>query len=200
MKPSLEIKMDKTIQNEKLKEANQHYRDRDFKSAFNPFLKAAEEGISEYQRLVGWMYYVPEGVTKNVEQAEYWFRRAASVGDAEAQFGLGLVLQNTDQGQEAKKWFELSVQQGFAASQYRLAMMYLHGLNGINVDIEKGQGLLADGAKAGHLNSMKWHARELMQKNNNLFTKIKGALWFVKFTVLTIVVAFKDTNSPRFLY
>jgi len=65
------------------------------------------------------------------EQATVWYRRAAQQGIVQAQFNLGVLLQNgagTDQDfVEAVKWYEEAAKQGYLNAIYNLAFMRENG-------------------------------------------------------------------------
>ena len=66
--------------------------------------------------LTGLMYANGEGVKKNFNEAVYWYRKAASQGDALAQNNLGVLYQNghgVDKDNEgAKKWYLKAAENG----------------------------------------------------------------------------------------
>ena len=53
--------------------------------------KAADQGDSEAQLNLGFMYTLGHGVPKNYAAAASWYRKAAEQGHASAQFNLGLM-------------------------------------------------------------------------------------------------------------
>ena len=64
-------------------------------------------------------------------QAVAWYRRAADQGDADGQFGLGLMYR-TGQGvpqdfTQALAWYRQAADQGHATAQYNLGFMYANG-------------------------------------------------------------------------
>lgn len=79
----------------------------------------------------------------------------AKQGNAEAQFLIGAryffgevdgIQQDYDQ---AKKWLEQAAKQGYANSQYALAVMYAQGL-GVKQDYDQARTLLEQAAAQGH--------------------------------------------------
>ena len=72
--------------------------------------KSAEQNDSESQYLVGKSFLEGKGVSRNSEQAVYWFRKGAENGDEDACASLSLcyltgtgVEKNLE---ESKKWKE----------------------------------------------------------------------------------------------
>ena len=60
-----------------------------YATALREFRPLAEQGDAEAQTVLGLMYANGEGVPEDARQAEYWWRKAAAQGLAEAQFNLG---------------------------------------------------------------------------------------------------------------
>ena len=77
------------------------------------------------------MYYFGEGVQQNYFEAFKWCRKAAELGDANAQFVLGVMYSNgkgTEQNDaEAVKWYLEAAEQGHAKAEYNLGCMYENG-------------------------------------------------------------------------
>ena len=112
----------------------------DFKS-LNPL---AEKGNAMAQFKLGGMFYLGDGVEKDLKEADRWwlkaagsFRKAALKGDAEAQMNLGYMY---DRGNGVSKnlkranwWIRKAADQGYARAQTDLAYGY-----------ERGKGVLED--------------------------------------------------------
>ncbi len=96
-------------------------------------LKAfAENGEVDAQYTVGLLYAKGVDVERNINEAEKWWRKAASQGDARAQDSLG-IMYGLGQGRpqnyaESIKWHTLAANQGYASAQYNLGYMYYNGL------------------------------------------------------------------------
>lgn len=75
------------------------------------------------------------------ENAVKSYRKAAALGDAEAQFLLGIhysLGQGVSQDNEkALHWFRLAADQGYADAQYELAVLYQYGAIGVEADPAK---------------------------------------------------------------
>ena len=65
-------------------------------------------------------------------EAVGWYREAARLGDAHAQFTLGLMYANgkgvPEDGKEALAWYRRAAEQGHAAAQFTLGHMYFLGV------------------------------------------------------------------------
>jgi len=101
--------------------------------AFELFLLSAKQGYAFAQRDVAWLYNYGHGVARDLDQAYYWYCKAAAAGHADAQFTLGLwyevgvgpVKQSI---QEANRWYRRAALRDNALAQYHLGISYLRGL------------------------------------------------------------------------
>jgi TPR repeat protein len=134
------------------------YTDLDLERSFSLMSKAARAGLPEAQTGLGLMYEKGQAVAPDMNEALYWYRRAAMYGkeatqkmehykknllshreeqflhgDRDAQFLLGNLYEQGADGvvpnpDEAVRWYEDAAVRGDAASQARLAIML--GLHG----------------------------------------------------------------------
>jgi hypothetical protein len=111
-----------------LESVKRSYEHADYATALTEVRPLAEQGNADAQTLLGKMYLKGQGVPKDPEQANKWFRRAAMQGDAESQFFLGAwyLLPHKDVS-EGLKWLRLSAQQGNQDAQLLLGKAYLQG-------------------------------------------------------------------------
>ena len=63
----------------------------DYKTAFNEWKPLAEQGDTDAQHNLGWMYGNGKGVLKDDKQAVKWYQKAADQGNASAQYNLGFM-------------------------------------------------------------------------------------------------------------
>ena len=61
-------------------------------AAVKPVAKAANRGDSIAQYNLAYMYENGEGIEKDIDQAIYWYKKAAEQGDKEAQKELKKIL------------------------------------------------------------------------------------------------------------
>jgi len=84
-------------------------------------------------------YLRGEGVPKSPNDAAFWLRRAAWLGNADGRYRLALVLLDGDpalhlghkpsrNGLEAVYWLQMAADQGYAPAQYSLGMAYYGGV------------------------------------------------------------------------
>jgi hypothetical protein len=111
-----------------LESARRSYENSDYATALKEVTPLAEQGNPEAQLLLAKMYLKGEGVPKDPNQANKWFRQAAMQGNAESQFFLGAwyLLPHRDIT-EGLKWMQLSAEQGNQDAQLLLGKAYLQG-------------------------------------------------------------------------
>jgi TPR repeat protein len=107
---------------------------KDFAAARSWMLKPAEQGYVPAQAGMGKMYL--NGISQNGSipdygDAERWLRLAATQGDADAQFWLGIGYERgyfgTFDYREALKWLGKAAAQGLPDAQLSLGQMYEEG-------------------------------------------------------------------------
>lgn len=99
--------------------------------------KKAGAGDPPAAYALGRAYETGNGVHKNLEQAAFWYRKAAEQGNAKAQNGLG-VLYWLGEGvekdkKEAVRWYHKAARQGDAPAMFNLGAAYYNG-EGVPVD------------------------------------------------------------------
>ena len=72
-----------------LNTAQQAYKQKDFATALKEATPLAEQGNREAQVLLGRMFLMGQGVSRDPDQAVKWFRLSADQGNADAQFFMG---------------------------------------------------------------------------------------------------------------
>ena len=117
------------------------------------FLKAAEQGDSKSQYMLGDCYYLGEGVSEDKEKAVGWYLKAAKQGHADTQNLLGECYKKgsglSKNYTQAAKWFLRSAKQGNIQAQYNLGFCYKNGL-GVSQDKTEAVKLFRKAAKQGH--------------------------------------------------
>jgi TPR repeat protein len=76
---------------------------------------------------VGLMYELGVKVEKSAKQAKHWYKKAAELGHAQAQFAFARSVETSEHVQAAI-WYEKAAEQGHADAQYALADLQFHGL------------------------------------------------------------------------
>jgi len=127
------------------------YNEGDYATALKEFLPLAEQGNTDAQVKLGYMYELGRGVPQDYNEAVKWYRQAASQGHAKAQALLGNMYAKGEgvpqNYPEAMKWWRKAAEQGYAPAQVILGNMYA-----------KGQGVPRDDREAA-----KWHRKAAEQ-------------------------------------
>lgn len=102
-----------------------------YASAYRSFKPLAENGISEAQNNLGFLYENGFGVKRNYTVAIKWYERAAEQGLPEAQHNMGMLNYQgyglSQSFEVAKRWFNKSAKQGLRDSHYMLGLMFFKG-------------------------------------------------------------------------
>lgn len=109
-----------------------------WKNAFEDCYKKAKQGNPEWQNRLGLYYSCGYGVYKDIQQAIYWYEKAAANGVESAKFDLGLIYNNQHNGPESVFWFKKFVENNdtkideasikmLRCSYERLGYYYLYG-------------------------------------------------------------------------
>ncbi len=116
------------------------FKNKDFYLAERIWLPLAQDNNSKAQFFLGMLY---ESASNDLYKALYWYRRAAELGDREAQHNLGLayarglgVKKNIP---EAVKWWRAASMQGNTDSQYNLGIIYATGGDGVSRNFKEAK-------------------------------------------------------------
>src|SRR5690348_2794148 len=93
--------------------AKQAYEQNDYAAALKELKPLSEQGNADAQVLLGKMYLMGKGVSKDPETGLRWFRAAAEQGHSDGEFMLGAMylLPHSDIPQ-GLKWVRLAAEQG----------------------------------------------------------------------------------------
>ncbi|HEB55343.1 MAG TPA: sel1 repeat family protein [Gammaproteobacteria bacterium] len=116
------------------------FKSKDFYRAERIWLPLAQDDNSKAQFFLGMLY---ESASNDLYKALYWYRRAAELGDREAQHNLGLayarglgVKKNIP---EAVKWWRAASMKGNTDSQYNLGIIYATGGDGVSRNFKEAK-------------------------------------------------------------
>lgn len=114
---------------------------------------AAEGGDLAAMRNLGNLYRRGDGVSQDLFEAEYWYKRAAMQGFDRAQFNLAALYQDGGPNfpprlDEAAHWYEQAAAQGNPHAHLALGLMLLEG-QGIPQDEARATTLLQTAAASG---------------------------------------------------
>lgn len=132
---------------------------------FNEIIKFITQGDPKLQyHVAGWCYANGEPV-----QAEYWYKRAAEQGWAEAQDDLGIMYYNgkirpKDLGL-AFFWFEQAAKQGYVDAEFHVGILYSRG-EGVEQSDEMALYWYKKAAAQGHAESACNLERMQSRRNN----------------------------------
>ena len=140
----------------------------DHLEAFKWFREAADEGHAEAQHSLGLLHTTGKRIVRDWSSAVLWFRKAAERGHAGAQYELGRMYQQglSSFGQQkfpkglssyelqkdecqALKWLRRAAEQGHAAAQHCLGLLYSES-NGLPQDDREAATWFGKAAKQGH--------------------------------------------------
>ena len=125
----------------------------DYIKALNTFYILAKQDDAKSQYNVGLIYANGLGVTKDIDQAQNWYEKAAKHGNGAAQYNLAQLY--TVEGEndshaykKAKYWYEKAVESGIPEAYNNLGTLLLEGL-GTTKDEAKAFALFQQGAALG---------------------------------------------------
>ena len=125
-----------------LENAQSAYDNKDYSTALGLWSPLAEQGNAEAQRGMGILYDNGLTVTRDRREATDWFRKAASQGDAEAEYRLGMRFVSGAAGlphdiPQGLAWMTKAGAQGHVISLYFLGELYRTGIHGVSKDISQ---------------------------------------------------------------
>ncbi len=102
-------------------------------AAYTQLKASAQAGSAAAESVLGALYQAGSpAVNKDDAAAFKWLRQAAEQGDAEAQFGLGVMVANgrgtAQDYAAAARWFVKAAEQGNPAPYFYLGLLYENGL------------------------------------------------------------------------
>ena len=92
---------------------------------FARLLDIANRGSLYGMNHIAWCYWAGTGITKDIGQAEAWWRRAYEDGSDRGLLEYGALLVREGREEEAAKVYDAGWQRGFAPAVYRLVRMRL---------------------------------------------------------------------------
>ncbi|MRT92389.1 tetratricopeptide repeat protein [Ancylomarina sp. 16SWW S1-10-2] len=133
-------------------------------------------------------------------QALYWFRKSAEQGNADAQFGLGLIyLQGRGvllDKKEAVCWFKKSAEREDLSAQYRLGLMYSNG-DGILTNKKKAAYWYKKSAEQGCIAAQFDLAIMYLNGDGILTNKKRAAYWIKKIYEETVDIKWKRIRAKK---
>ncbi|MCG2583224.1 tetratricopeptide repeat protein [Massilia sp. TS11] len=138
------------------------YNAKNYALALKEITPLAKAGMADAQHLLGLMYYMGRGVTRDYKQALFWHRKAAEQGKADAQYVVGAMYYTGNavpqDHKQAVTWFRKAAEQGHAEAQYALGLMYRHHVAGMPEDPVLAYMLWNLAAASGNANAVEQRA------------------------------------------
>ncbi len=142
-----------SAQSDDIQRAVDAYGQGDYATAIAIWEPHAHQGNREAQFAMGVLYFEGHGVSKNLDEALAWFRKAANSGHPTAMFNLGVAYWEgrglNKNFSQAVDWWERAAESGDVASQYNLGLAYYLG-KGAQKDIDKARSWLTQASEQGH--------------------------------------------------
>lgn len=155
----------------------------DYKRAIQIWKPLATDGNASAQYTLGWLYESGQGVKKDLQQATYWYTKAAKKGDIAAQYVLATMYQK-GKGmpidlQQAVYWFTQAANQGDAIAQFQLGLFFQNGL-GVTPNSQKSIDWFTKAAEQGHLNAQ-INLGKIYQSGNGIKQDyLQAIFWYEK--------------------
>lgn len=134
-------------------QAEELFAKNDFSAAYALYLRAAEMGHVESMYKTGLALCKGEGVGKNGELGNKWFRKAANLGHAAAMYNLGWSHAKGDgvpqNWFEAVHWYTKAADLGYAKAQFNLGNCCRDG-HGVKKDLAEAFRRYRQAADQGH--------------------------------------------------
>ena len=172
--------------------AQGHGVKQDYAQAANWYRKA---GSIEADLALGSLYQTGSGVKQDDVQAMQWYRKAADAGgagDAQAQYRLGLMHEQSKSLQDYKQaagWYQRASQQGVAGAQLNLGLLYTSG-KGVPADPAKAVQQFQMAANQGN-GQAQYHLAECFATGAGVpVDPVRAYQW------MTIAKASLDSNDP----
>ena len=175
-------------------QANKLYSDKCYEEAMVLYKQCAEEGNYGCSRVLGWMYFLGEGVERDIEKAKALFHVAADNDDLEAIFGLGRIALYEDDCALAIKYYVMANDLGFSPATYRLGWIYINSQEFVNKD--KGVAYLTKASKKGHVRAL----RDLSVLQIKSPYILVGLMNYLRFIIRLVSIAVRDTQDERLLF
>lgn len=145
-----------------LTEGANAYNARNYAKALKEIAPLARAGNADAQHLLGLMYYMGRGVTRDYKQAFAWHQKAARQGKADAQYVVGAMYYTGNavpqDHKQAVHWFRKAAEQGNPDAQYALGLMYRYHVAGMPQDMVLAYMLWNLSAASGKTNAAEQRA------------------------------------------
>lgn len=121
---------------------------KDYAAAIAEWRGPAKAGDADAQYNMGQAYRRGEGVVKDADAAENWYRKAAGRGHPQAQAALGLLLFQSGDKTAAMPWFLKAAAKGEPRAQYVVGTALFNG-DGMTKDWPRAYAMMSRASAAG---------------------------------------------------
>ena len=126
---------------------------RDYKKAFELFLKSANQGYADAQESLAYCYDLGQGTARDYIKAAEWFTKAAQKGKFVSQNSIALKYQKGEgvkqNSRYALNWFHRSASSNYKYASYNLGVAYEQG-KGTPVNYAKAKYWYEKAIEQGH--------------------------------------------------
>lgn len=118
--------------------AKKYYKKKDYKKAYDIFLKLAEQGSLDSQVWLAGMLYYGKGVNNNISEAYHWYEIAARQNDPEALYYCAMYyLEDLKEKDNGRKYLEKAVELKYAPAMTICAYYHEYGDYGYPKDTDR---------------------------------------------------------------
>jgi len=175
---------------EKLEYASKLYKAKKYEKALPLYVSLAEEGLTDCQTLVCYMYMKGEGIPIDLKKAFYWCKKAAASNNPEGRFYLGKVYAKEGDWNETIQCYKEAAMQNYSPAIYCLARIYYLG-KVVAQDKNKALKMMEKACSMGHLVARREYGKMLILGQEGILAIPKGI-----FLIITLpFVAFRTVKG-----
>ena len=179
-----------------LEEANSLYSEGKYSESLKGYISEAEKGNIGCMRRLGFMYYQGKGIARDINEAEFWFRKAYEYDDKQSSIGLIRIFIEKDNFEQALKYIREMASKEYPPAYYWFGRMCLNGF-GLPKDTHEAFKYFSLAAKNGHFPSMRSKA-QLLLKGEAGFIKRFAGLYELCWTFIVVTKALiKNPNDEN---
>jgi uncharacterized protein len=148
-----------------MEDALSDFKKGNYGAAIQQLNTLGDAGNVPAQIMLGALYNKGGAVEPNDKMAAVWFEKAANQGNAEAQYQLGNLYENSQLSKDYKtaaNWYQKAAQQGSAKAQARLGIFYAEGM-GVNKNANEAILWSGKAALQGNADAQYWFGLNYLQ-------------------------------------
>jgi len=155
------------------------YDNQNFEEAFEIFFNLAKQGILKAQMEVAYMFYEGKGISQDIKQSMYWFKK--NLDNIEAIRMLGWCYLKTDRVEEGIIYLNKALKDGNIEAIIDIGSFYDFGDYGFEIDKEKALEYYKMGCIAGVRDGCRHMSLLLQEMDINSIQYIKKNIGYLKF-------------------